>query len=226
MNLLNSTGHFGEVGEYLSVHSEHEHTQRYSDDEILKIFDGLQTKNRSPLTGVWGVKADIFEFDLVQRYLKLKQMSLHDVKWIWLRRRDKVKQAISGIRMWTTQIAHARNDSEKCDLQKRYDQISISREELAGQVFEKLLVDSMTEQFFRKYQIKPYRLDYEDIVDPLTWEPLIKRILSFLNVSPIRPYKVSTPLMQISSDQNLELEKGLASEMHFLGKYWPDLFEW
>ena len=172
------------------------------------------------------MKADIFEFDLVQRYLKLKQMSLHDVKWIWLRRRDKVKQAISGIRMWSTNLLHVRNDSEKTELQRQFDQISISREELAGQVFEKLLVDSMTEQFFRKNGMQPYRIDYEDIVDPSTWEPLIKNIFAFLNVSPIRPYKVSTPFIQTSSDRNLELEKGLASEIHFLGKYWSDLFEW
>ena len=224
MSLLNSTGHLGNLAEYLSVLSQH--NCHYSDAELLDIFEKLKSKHHSPLTGKWGMKVDLWELPYVHRYLALNQMSFCDVRWIWLRRRDKVKQAISGIRMSQSKIAKIHKNENVSDLKDRYNDIDIDVVRLQGQLFEKLLVDTMTEQFFRKHCIKPFKVDYEDIVDPSTWDLLINDVFAFLGVAEEAPFEVTTDYVEMSSYENIDLLKETLNETHRLAKHWPGLFGW
>ena len=106
MSLLMSTQKVEGLGEYLGRYQLDEYRD-CSDEDVLSYFKWI---SRNAVAGEWGTKVDIRELFFVKRYLSLKQIPLDSIRWIWLRRKDKIKQAISHITAAWTDIWHIFED--------------------------------------------------------------------------------------------------------------------
>ena len=147
-----------------------------SDSEMLSFWDNIDVDHKS----IWGTKVDIRDLLIVKRYLALKEIPKSEVKWIWLRRRDKVNQAISHCRGLRTGLWHLYgSDSGKKKEWARTD-MEIPVEELNQFVIMYFFIDAMWAHFFETCKIEPYTLFYEDFVAECEWGSTVAGVLVFL----------------------------------------------
>ena len=227
MSLLNSTEHVGRLEEFLHPHRHC--FANYSDREVMDVFEEIHTEataeNRS-VTGHWGSKVDLYDLHMVERYFNLMQIPLKTAKWIWLKRRDKIKQAISKFKTVQKDVTHLQtyhaSETEINDMRNFNPAIEVG--ELRMQVLEYFMTDSLMEAFAKKHKINPYIIYYEDILCDSSWQSLVKDVFQFLEVPIIEEYEVRTDRIKLSSDNTLERHRSLIEAFHFHGKRWLDVF--
>ena len=191
MDLLNSSGKLQKVTVYLSGAGELE-----TDEDILSYWENIPVD----FGRKWGTKVYVENLHIVERYLFLKKISPSSVKWIWLRRRDKINQAISHYRALRTNVWHIRKGSNQEDKNTANSDIEIPIEELNQFILFYFFVDSAWENFFRINEIKPYTIFYEDFIDKSDWKPTIKGVLDFLEVPSQSDFNVDTNLLKPTPD--------------------------
>ena len=193
MSLLTSTQRVSPLKEYL--HDAREGS--YTDAEVLSYFEKV---SENAVNGEWGTKVDIRELFFVERYLSLRQLPLASVRWIWLRRRDKVKQALSHLTAERTGIWHLYPD----DPDELHDRAKVDMElplqELNIIVALYLLIDDAWQHFFEKEEITPHTIYYEDFIEESTWASLIGPVLKFLQIPYDLPLRIESTQVRQSSD--------------------------
>lgn len=198
MSLLNSTNRVGYVHEHLyRLHEGWESESLPSDEDILFWFDDFRKSSlgRSPESNAmefWGSKVDIRELYLAERWLDLKQIEPKSMKWIWLRRRNKVRQAISLVKANHTEIWHLdRGDpQDKKDLARA--EIEVDFQDLCLKTIHFFTADILWSNFFQLHGSEPHILFYEDFIDESTWQSTVEGIFDYLEVPYEPPLKVST----------------------------------
>ena len=194
MSLLMSTLKVGSLQEHLKKARDY---QDCTDADVLLYFEKI---SKDAIAGEWGTKVDIRELFFVERYLSLRQIPLDSIRWIWLRRRDKIKQAISHLTAVKTGIWHL-STNHSADLKNRArTEIEIPIEQLNKIVSLYFLVDDAWQQFFEKNKIVPHTIYYEDFIEEPTWIPLIKGVLDFLQIPYTLPLDITTSRVKQSSD--------------------------
>lgn len=151
---------------------------------------------RQTANGIFGLK--LFWHQLPALIAKLRaapcladapaEASLHDLlkaklgaapRYIWLRRRDKLSQAISYLRASKSGIwrsTDAASDDGRCDADLAFDFDLIAQ--LVRLVHHS---DLRWKAFFREHQIGVLEIVYEDFVAP--YDASVFRILEFLGIS-------------------------------------------
>ena len=209
MSLLDSTKYVGELGESLQqinsvYHSRREIGEDVSNLEILNAFRDIYNRTTKDLDKVpWGMKITVDSLFVVERFLELVEIEPKELKWIWLWRRNKVRQALSHIRASVTGVASVPVNSpqeHKCRAKMKVD---IDEQELLQRTVQFILFDQVWENFFKLNEINPYTVIYEDFIDPLRWEGMVKGILDFLEVDYKSPLNVSTWCTKMSKDDEL-----------------------
>lgn len=194
MSLLTSTQKVSPLKEYL--HNARGH-QNCTDEEVLSYFGRI---SENAIDGEWGTKVDIRELFFIKRYLSLRQVSLTSIRWIWLRRRDKIKQAISHLTAERTGIWHLYPDSPT-ELQDRAKvDMEFPIEELNSIVALYLLIDEAWQHFFEKEEITPHTVYYEDFIEESTWARLIGGVLEFLQIPYDLPLRIESTQVKQSFD--------------------------
>ncbi len=112
------------------------------------------------------------------------------IKWIWLVRRNKVAQALSFIRANETQIFGMKKDVPNEMIEHNDMEISVPREELLRLALRFYFLDEVWQTFFNTHNITPYKIYYEDFIDPSTWETTISDVLGYLCVPHNRPLNI------------------------------------
>ena len=214
MSLLMSTQKVGHLEESLSQYQLDEYRD-CSDADVLSCFKWIR---KSAVAGEWGTKVDIRELFFVKRYLSLKQIPLDAVRWIWLRRRDKIKQAISHVTAAWTDIWHIfENDSDDKKNKARPEVILVdstipppcldtrAKIEIPTNLLNEIvllyfLADDRWQQFFEGNNLTPHIIYYEDFIEESTWLPLIRDVLDFLQISYTLPLAITTSRVKLASD--------------------------
>ena len=227
MSLLNSTEKVGYVHEYL-YHLCSGYEGVPSDAEVVgrfKQFRETALRKFPNPTGHWGSKADIREFVIAKRWLELTSTDPQSIKWIRLRRRNKVRQAISYIKAGQTSIWHLdiADLPEKKELARA--EIEVDIKDLYAKTLRFFVGDVAWENFFKKNQINPHTIYYEDFIDESTWELTIKGIFDFLNVPYQLPLDVSTHRLKQAAGKTPESYKRLIMDMkaHLIRLEYTDL---
>ena len=192
MDLLNTSGTVQTVREHL-WHAR----ELKTDEELMSYWKNIEVD----LEETWGTKIDVRDIRTVERYLSIQQVSPSSIKWIRLRRRDKINQAISHCRMLRTGVQHLfdSDTEEKKNLAKSDMEIPV--DELNQFALLYFFVDSVWENFLDKHQITPYSLYYEDFIDKSTWEPTIAGVLDFLEIPYALPLGVHHRQIKQSPDE-------------------------
>ena len=176
------------------------------DEDVLSYFEN----SRPVRSEHWGVMVRGKEYLYVLRYLKLVQIDPSQVKWVWLRRKNKIRQAVSSIRvgMMTENFSDfdGRFDSLKDDDPPEKHKINQSEFDIPLDLLYRnairyLILDSAWEEFFRYYQITPHTVFYEDFMNRSGWNSTIRGIFDFIGKSYTLPLKLSTKRLKQAIDE-------------------------
>ena len=146
--------------------------------------------------GVCGIQMMATERRIVEKFIDFK-----NVKCIWIRRENKIKQAISLLK------AHKRNCFYETDKTRKNDdlnQIKITRDEIAYSTFELTAQDMSWELYFQENKIIPLTIWYKDLETETEQKDTFKKVLDFLGISdmPSEP-KVWVTRQDAEWDQDL-----------------------
>ena len=202
MSLLNSTGEVGHLEERL--YPMRSTALTCTDAEVLSFFKkvhGLATKGRESPSGHWGTKVDIEDVPFVERCLGVGDISAQSIKWIWLRRKDKRKQAISLIKAFQTGIWRVDVDDDSDKQKLACSDIDVSDADLHQYSLLFYVLEDAWKAFFKENEIKPHVIYYEDFVEEVTWTSVVAGIFDFLGVPYTSIARVSTSLMKQSAER-------------------------
>ena len=190
-SLLNSTKRVGKVSELTGRESIN---KDLSKDEVDAYFDSVHeiTTHTRSAVGHWGVKACFEWLAIIERYMEINEIMPSHIKWIWLRRRDKAKQALSFIRASRSGVWSLLSEDSPDIFEKNRGEIDIDLATLQFQTLCYYIREDTWQNFFEQNQITPHTLYYEDFADELTWESTVQGIFDFLGVPYELPLNVST----------------------------------
>ncbi len=157
-----------------------------SDEELRMYFDNFCV---SPDTQKFiGSKCWIANMPMVLKMFAVKGIEISDVKWIYLRRDDLLKQSISHTIASETDKWHSYDEHDKIE----NEHFPISLEQVRVTLFRFYIVQLQWESFFEKHGIQPFRITYEDFEYPDQWSGKISEVLDFFEVGYEYPLNLST----------------------------------
>ena len=153
----------------------------YEQEKSFKAVINVLTRGTTSPDGVWGTKIDYYHLYVIKKYLRQENLEWSDIfpdsYFIFLTRRDKLKQAISWLKSQQDGVMGLK-ELETNNFKGTY---FYSRLEIEHLVYELCLAESRWLDFFNKENISPFHITYEDYVqDP---EKYTFQILDYLNVS-------------------------------------------
>ena len=194
-SLLNSTNSIEPIIAQAITGSDEEDLRIESDEEWLKYWGGISKRHRIDTTKIWGSK--FYNAEEAKHYLSVKGASPSSIKWIWMRRRDKIRQAISMIRAIKSGIWFFGQEGED------YPTFEISPEIVNVQALEMYNNDDRWEDFFRENELKPHILFYEDFEHESSWKPTVLSVLEFLEDFPREDINVSADELRMRSNEKI-----------------------
>ena len=183
INLFNSSGKTEKLTTYLS-----DARGLKTDEELLSYWKNISVN----FTKTWGIQIHLHHLPTVARCLSLNKISPASIKWIYLRRKDKIAQAISHYRLSITKILHIWEETSQEKKNRANADIEIPPNKLERLMLFHFFVDTAWENFFRNNQIKPYTLFYEDFIEKSQWTSTIRSVLDFLEIPSDNKLNVDT----------------------------------
>ena len=175
-DLLVSSGVAGYPREY---HEEHESLKdlNITDPKTYQKYVSVST---SP-NGVCGIQVMYKQKHIVEKFIDFKK-----VKCIWLRRENKIKQAISLLKAAKRNCFHETNETRKDD---GLSQIKITNDEIIYNTFELTAQDMSWGYYFQENQIGPLTIWYKELETETQQKNILKKVLGFLHIheTPIDP---------------------------------------
>jgi trehalose 2-sulfotransferase len=218
---LTSTGYAGRPDEYFDPDwSMIRHwMQQFQICDIDEYVDQLIAQTSSN-NGVFGFKLHWSQLKAMKRLMRhslqaqhstkldpsisrLFEQKFNDVKYVWLRRRNKVLQAISYYRAVTTGIWRTNTERQNNSSNHRFHEIAFDFDQIDHYVNLCRTLDLRWGQYFRREQIHPLIVIYEEFV--ARYEPTINGILNYLGVGVDAPIAAPT-LMRQADDASFEWE--------------------
>ena len=213
-NLIGSTKQVGQLGEFLLplqiLRGEKgaQQGEELTDEEVYAGFRdayNLSIKHR-PESVPWGTQVTRYQLRFLERFFEMAAVGPSTLKWIWLQRRNKVRQALSQIKMHKRGLSGLRIDSPPERVKKASLNVEVGEEELIQYTIRCLVSDLVWDTFFKSHSITPHIVIYEDFINPSAWEVTVKEILDFLEVDYQLPLDVSTKTIQLSKDNDISPE--------------------
>ena len=216
-SLINSTKQMPPVANHLAglMPASVDHCPK--DEDIIFYFQQLYERlmaDWTNLTEHWGIMLHMDGLVIARHWLELTDQPM---RWIWLRRKNKARQAISDIKVGKTKIEHLdiADSPEKKELARA--EIDIDIHDLYRIAICYFIEDTAWEGFFKQHSIVPHTIYYEDFIDESTWELTIKGIFDFLNVPYQLPLDVSTHRLKQAVGKTPESYKRLIKGLEEYG---------
>jgi LPS sulfotransferase NodH len=192
--VLQATGIAGRPDEYFS--SPPAGHERWSADEYRQYVEQITRTGTTP-NGVFGVKLMWSELGEVLPRLAamvggdeasppdILAAAFPSLRYVWLTRRDRVRQGISFYRALATQRWRSTDPGSRADTEVPFDFQAID-----SLIRTSVADDEAWRQFFQQHGIRPLPIVYEDLEhEP---ESVARQILSYLGLDlPTRPFPPS-----------------------------------
>ena len=162
---------------------------------VNELYENISTDWTPPVTH-WGIKLHMNRLAVAGNWLEFIEQP---TQWIWLRRGNKIRQAISDIKAHQTKVTGIRIDAPLEEQELGRAEIEVDFDELSNRSVHFFIEDSAWEGFFKHHSIEPYTLYYEDFIDESTWESTVQGVFDFLSVPYERPLRISTDWMRQST---------------------------
>ena len=199
-SLINSTKYTGQIG---TVPGSLRGKDFPTDERILLAFEQYYQKTENNES--WGLKIAPYTFNILQRWLELTDTKPQDLKWIWLKRRNAIAQAISFLRaeyskVWRIDISNPQEKyfEEQSNIEIDLDQLN--------KCFSKIMdSNERYADYFKTNNITPHFLFYEDFIDESCWSNTVANILDFLGISYQLPLSPKPDYVKQSSNKIIPL---------------------
>lgn len=182
------------VGETFSASNEPQNYKRWNVTNYRDYFHSALQQGTTE-NGVFGAKMMIDYFpDFVEKMRQLEEYGDENLQsyevmdrvfpnlhYIWITRRDKVRQAVSYLRALQTRI-WGWNQSDSAPTPERDPEYSYEKIDLLLQQY--VIYEATWQDYFREANITPFVVVYEDLC--LKYEETAIQILEYLNV-PVPP---------------------------------------
>ena len=192
MDLLTSTGLAGDVKERLQKFKARD--QDLSDEQVKDMFNMVYRLSGGKDS--WGMKVDMRDLFVVEHYLRIRGVEPKDLKWIWLCRINKAKQALSYLKAIETGRFHLTIHESFEDFEQDKEQIDFDMRICKDYMLRFFIIEHTWLHYFRIHGITPHTLYYEDFIDESTWESRAAGIFDFLGVPYELPLNVSSEHLQ------------------------------
>ncbi|WP_321965429.1 Stf0 family sulfotransferase [Paraburkholderia sp. J7] len=216
---LTSTSLAGKPREWFNILEEQQHRARWrmdtSTDLSFAKYLNIARAESTTSNGISGIKLHFYQLAELPRKMDAFG-SLHDLaapnlmtalfpraKYVWLTRRDKVRQAISFVlaartgEWWSMDGAATPNTGEGRNTDPEYDPYAIARREQA--LVEN---DSKWRCYFEENHIAPLIIYYEDLVSD--YPGTIRSVLKWLGVPNANAVPVPPPRLKRQSNARNE----------------------
>lgn len=179
-----------------------------------EFLETILRKGTTP-NGVWGAKLHFYSIEILHNALKsysfdstafweLFQNQFPDAKFIYITRRNKLRQAISWKKAERTQ--------QWMSVKRRKRRLgAYNAYQIAGLLHRVSVEEVMWEDFFTLHGIQPLRVYYEDLVDPTLQERVLIDVLDHVSVPYSVPLQFST---HIEKQADLTSEKWYHRYLH------------
>ena len=170
------------------VHSEQEYFDQIWNESVVDNVGGFQ------------IMAD--KIPTLLKFISYKNIYIN--KYIWLQRKDKIRQAISWLKAKKLKL-YFNDGLSEAEFKHMEEKISISLEEIQNQILKIALYEVAWHRYFVKHKITPYIIYYEDIELETSWNKEIEKILDFLDIDYTQPISISTKRKRQSTTFNEKL---------------------
>ena len=194
MSLLNSTRKVGYVHEYLYKFNEGWKGEVAPTDADIQFGfrEFYETASGNSDLEFWGSKVDVRELWVAERWLHLNNINPKSIRWIWLSRKNKLRQSLSYNKSVMTGIWHLHKEDPEDRKNSVRAEIEVDRMDLWEKALQFYVANDVWCQFFQTYDITPHILFYEDFVDESIWESTVADIFNYLGVDYELPLEIST----------------------------------
>jgi trehalose 2-sulfotransferase len=200
-SILRSTGVAGRPGEYFFCKRDETWEERWGSPSRVAYVERVFQRYTTP-NGVFGFVLMWAYFDRVIQMLQeipenehlngtqLLAAVFNQPKYIWMRRRDRVQQAVSWAMASQTKVwAKKMGETPQPRAEPQFDF------DLIDERYNGITADELSwENYFRKNQIDPLILFYEDVI--ASNRDAAARVLEFLGVSFPSDLEMATPTVE------------------------------
>lgn len=215
--LLKSTGLAGKPWEYFSVEQQQKLGHKWGVSEFREYFDRAIAEGTTP-NGVFGFKIMMRDFSehftdslrgiAATEYKTSPEYDLlhhffPDLRYIWIMRRNKVRQAVSLLKAIQTKVWVKLDNGKEVpqgELHYRYNTIDILMQRI-------VIFEATWQEYFAHNNIKPLIVYYEDFVN--SHQETVTQILRFL---------------EVEASADLPLRQSLKKQADQLSEIWVERF--
>ena len=192
MNLLRNNARFGLIDVFKP-------NREFNDIEITDIFNHFLSL-RNDQDAHWGLKLYSTGISTVNRYSEL--IGNPPLKWIFLRRKDKLAQALSRVRQKMTNISHLRRPNTEKNITELRNLEVVPSPENIQLVMIQMIQFCKREirwfDFFKENGIQPLEIFYEDFMEEKDRKETVTKILDYLEMDYTSSIDSSTQYIRTS----------------------------
>ena len=206
MSLLRHTQKFGLVDVLRSMSDKVKYPRKMKgkigDMEIIDIFnDCLKASVANNKDGKWGLKLYPTDIPVGYRYWEL--LGKPPLKWIFLRRKDKIAQGLSIMRLKSGGKTHLFKDKIEEEEIRETQNIEIApssnnRILTMAHIIQFSQREIVWLDFFNENNIDPHEIFYEDFMEESDREETVAKILDYLGIDYDLPLKLDTEHVRTS----------------------------
>ena len=206
MSLLRHTQKFGLVDVLRNMSKKVKSPKKMKgtigDIEIIDIFnDCLKASVASNKDGRWGLKLYPTDIPIGYRYWEL--LGKPPLKWIFLRRKDKIAQGLSMMRLkYGGKIHLFRDQIEEAEIREMQNIEIPPSSNNTIRMMAHTIQFSQREivwlDFFNEHNIDPLEIFYEDFMEESDREKTVAKILDYLGIDYDLPLKLDTQYVRTS----------------------------
>ena len=212
---LESTGIAGKPGEYLTLFGTNSLCEQHQVARYEELKDKIWELGTSS-NGVLGIKNTLHSSRSDKKFQEILQLRnkgeglsvnrekvwadiFPNCKHIFLTRRNKIRQAVSWWKAIQNNVWHIENGEKT---KQEFSANKYDFDALSHLFKEAFLMECATQEYFKKYNIIPLNIVYEDYIQD--FEGTIRRIIDFLEVD-VADYEVGNMFYKPTADENSEI---------------------
>jgi trehalose 2-sulfotransferase len=205
---LESTGIAGRPQEYFDPNFEELWLQRLGIASDAEFFGKILPEGTTP-NGVFAAKVHWHQFEYLGRKLQaahgdgrildLLKVSFPDLRYVFLTRRDKVRQAVSYYRAIETNVWWSAGADSRADQDPPAPAPEFDYERIDYWVTRLRDFETSWRRHFERAGVKPFEVSYEEFV--VAYQPTVLAILRYLELPVTEGLRIAAPRLEKQADE-------------------------
>jgi LPS sulfotransferase NodH len=189
--LLTHTGLAGAPAEFLSPYTVRVSKERWGVDTLDRYLAEVFARNSTP-NGVFGTKAHWAQYHATVGDADPRAL-FPNLRFVYITRRDRLRQAVSWVRAQQTGKFHAQDPAEA-------QRSAVFDRDRIAQILQRIdREEGLWESLFERHALAPHRVVYEDFVE--AQEDTVRAVLGLLGVEAPADLHIPPPALERQADE-------------------------